>query len=328
MADSRTTYEVMIASPSDLTEEREAAREAIADWNSLHGRERKTMLHPTGWEKDVSPEMGDPQLIINKRLLAAADMLLVFFWTKLGTATERAESGTVEEVKEAVAAGKEVMVYFSDRPADISSIDPKQLIRLNKYKEEFRKLGVYGTFRSPEELKNRLAADLTRCLQRMIEAAKSAKAAEDNDLMTIKIDVVAQDHVRYLCVDVINRDHVLNDVRVFLEYSGTKHELYFSGSRPEPFQPKFSGRFIVGNEEPHQPCEPLANVPPEQINLCVYSGVQQIIRRSATQWLHQFEDFCQPNPNLPARPNTSSHHYNYNPWIGDVSSWLRPWGNR
>jgi hypothetical protein len=40
------------------------------------------------------------------------------FWTKLGTATGVAASGTVEEIDRFVAAGKPAMLYFS--PAENS----------------------------------------------------------------------------------------------------------------------------------------------------------------------------------------------------------------
>jgi len=71
-----------------------------------------------------------------------------FFWTKLGTATERAESGTVEEIKEAVAAARKSWCISLIVPLNLSSIDPRQLKRLNKYKDEFRTMGIYGTFNS------------------------------------------------------------------------------------------------------------------------------------------------------------------------------------
>ena len=39
------------------------------------------------------------------------------FWTKLGTPTGVADSGTVEEIDQFVEANKPAMLYFSSRPA-------------------------------------------------------------------------------------------------------------------------------------------------------------------------------------------------------------------
>jgi hypothetical protein len=38
------------------------------------------------------------------------------FWTKLGTDTGVADSGTVEEIDQFVSAGKPALLYFSSRP--------------------------------------------------------------------------------------------------------------------------------------------------------------------------------------------------------------------
>jgi len=44
------TFRVLIASPSDLTEERRAATEAINDWNVQHATAESTVLLPVKWE--------------------------------------------------------------------------------------------------------------------------------------------------------------------------------------------------------------------------------------------------------------------------------------
>ena len=59
------------------------------------------MLLPVGWETHATPAMGDrPQAIINKQILAGCDLLVAVFWTRLGSPTGAAASGTVEEIEE------------------------------------------------------------------------------------------------------------------------------------------------------------------------------------------------------------------------------------
>ena len=53
-----TTYRVLIASPSDLTEEREAATMAINDWNAQHAASEGIVLLPVKWETHSRPESG------------------------------------------------------------------------------------------------------------------------------------------------------------------------------------------------------------------------------------------------------------------------------
>ena len=55
MSFTATTYRVLIASPSDLTEEREAATLAINDWNAQHAAAEAVVLLPVRWETHARP---------------------------------------------------------------------------------------------------------------------------------------------------------------------------------------------------------------------------------------------------------------------------------
>ena len=82
------TYRVLIASPSDLAEERQAATEAIHEWNAQHAAAESVVLLPVKWETHATPETGiRPQEAINTQIVRTADMLIGLFWTKLGTTT-------------------------------------------------------------------------------------------------------------------------------------------------------------------------------------------------------------------------------------------------
>jgi hypothetical protein len=67
-----TVYKVMIASPSDVAQERRVIREVIHEWNSIHAEDRRIVLMPIGWETHSSPYMGErAQEIINVQLLSS-----------------------------------------------------------------------------------------------------------------------------------------------------------------------------------------------------------------------------------------------------------------
>lgn len=55
MSFAATTHRVLIASPSDLTEEREAATMAINDWNAQHAAAEGIVLLPVKWETHARP---------------------------------------------------------------------------------------------------------------------------------------------------------------------------------------------------------------------------------------------------------------------------------
>src|SRR5262245_52257841 len=131
MAYDAIVYNVMIASPSDVAAERSAARSALHEWNAVHSGKRGIVLLPLGWETHATPEMGQhPQELLNKQILARADLLLGVFWTRLGTPTERYSSGSVEEIEEHHSAGKPTMLYFSNQPVRPDSVNSQQYANL------------------------------------------------------------------------------------------------------------------------------------------------------------------------------------------------------
>ncbi|MCC6246190.1 MAG: DUF4062 domain-containing protein [Rubrivivax sp.] len=156
-----TTFRVAIASPGDVNEERRVIRSVVHDWNAAHARTRAVVLLPVGWESDSAALMGArAQEIINNQVIRTADLLIAVFWTRLGTPTSVAPSGTVEEIQEFLAAGKPVMIYFSNAPVVPASIDQKQYAALLEFKTWCEANGLVGSYTSVVELRERLTREL------------------------------------------------------------------------------------------------------------------------------------------------------------------------
>lgn len=180
MAFQATVYRVFVASPSDVGDERKAIRGEIGNWNALNGEEMKALLLPVMWETDSWPEQGDrTQAVVNRQLnIDGCDMLIGVFWTRIGTPTGKAESGTIEEIEQIRAAGKPTMLYFSDVPVASSKIDTEQLNKLNEFKKSIRDTGIYSTFHTIDALRPKLSSDLTR-LVRNFHIIANPRATED-----------------------------------------------------------------------------------------------------------------------------------------------------
>lgn len=158
MARSAVVFDILIASPSDLGEERMVLREAILEWNATHGKSRSCMLEPVMWETHSRPELGDrPQAILNRQIADACDAVLGAFWTRLGTPTGEAASGTVEELERHRELGNPVMLYFSSQPIRPAEVDPDQLAALREFKERCRGNGLLDEYGSAQELSKKLA---------------------------------------------------------------------------------------------------------------------------------------------------------------------------
>lgn len=161
MSYTATAFNVMIASPGDVASERAIIREVVYEWNAVNSSTRSIVLLPVGWETHSSPEMGAPaQTMINEQVLNRCDLLVGVFWTRVGTPTERHSSGTVEEIEEHIATGKPAMLYFSSQPVALDTVDIEQVNRLKQFKTSCQTRGLYETYDSHSEFKDKFYRQL------------------------------------------------------------------------------------------------------------------------------------------------------------------------
>ena len=180
MSYSATAINVMIASPGDVPQERVIARNVIHEWNTIHAKDRQVVLMPVGWDTHSAPDTGDrPQAIINSQLLRDADLLVAVFWTRLGSPTGVAASGTVEEIEEHLGAGKPAMIYFSSAPVRPDSIANEQYTALKAFKDSLRSRGLYSEYESLGEFKDTFTRHLA---QTVIAKFASSQGTSDNEI--------------------------------------------------------------------------------------------------------------------------------------------------
>ncbi len=166
------TYRLLIASPSDLTEERQAATEAVYEWNAEHAAAESVVLLPVKWETHAMPQSGvRPQEAINRQVVRDSDILVGMFWTKLGADTGVAESGTVEEIDQFVANDRPALLYFSSRLIDPNKINLTQHKKLRAFKAATCKKALVGGFSTVAELRQTLQRDLLRCVRELKASA-------------------------------------------------------------------------------------------------------------------------------------------------------------
>jgi hypothetical protein len=176
MSFNASVLKVLIASPSDLSEERSAAEAAIHDWNALNSESEGIILLPVRWETHVFPQTGNrPQTSINDQIVDDADILVGLFWTRIGSNTGIAISGTVEEIDRFVASGRPAMIYFSQRPVAPASIDVVQLASLKDFQTQTYSTALTGEFQNPSDFRHLLFRHLTGLVRKV--SAKQARPA-------------------------------------------------------------------------------------------------------------------------------------------------------
>jgi len=161
MAYDSRVYRVLIASPSDVEEEREIAVRVIQEWNDLYSYSRKVVLLPLRWETHTAPEYGTrPQEVINRAIVDECDLLVGIFWTRIGSPTGIADSGTLEEIERVGTAGKPIMLYFSAVGIDPERIEVSQIERLRSFKQKAYPKGLNENYKSIIEFRDKFARQL------------------------------------------------------------------------------------------------------------------------------------------------------------------------
>lgn len=154
MSFTASVLRVMIASPSDIPDARDAVEAAINDWNNANAKNKQIVLLPWRWETSSVPLLGDhPQSLINAQGVDESDIVFALFGSRLGSPTPDAVSGTVEEIQRAIDAGKPVHLYFSTAALP-NDVDTRQLDGLREFRTEISQRGLLGEFATTAQLRN------------------------------------------------------------------------------------------------------------------------------------------------------------------------------
>lgn len=184
MPTEATVYRVLIASPSDVNAEREAARDIVIEWNGAHADEKNVYLEPVMWETHVAPNLGDnPQNIINEQIIDTCDMVIGMFWKRIGTETDSERGGAVEEIKTVSKSKSNAIVGFSQKPIPPEEVDPEQYTALQEFKTECEKNGLIFTYESIDEFRHLLSQHLAKTMSRIIseDSAETQEFARKNE---------------------------------------------------------------------------------------------------------------------------------------------------
>lgn len=150
---------MLVSSPSDLGEEREAVAEAIEELNQTWRKNGPIQLNLIRWETNSRPALGtDAQAVINSQIGEDYDIFVGIMGARFGTPTGRAESGTEEEFDRAASRFQQdptsvsVMFYFRDTsPVSLSDIDPFQLGKVQAFQNRVKSLGLVRFFKTRDE---------------------------------------------------------------------------------------------------------------------------------------------------------------------------------
>ncbi len=168
-----TMIRVFWSAPGDVADESVAFFETITEWNDAHSAAQSAMLKPVAWKTDTFPSVGRPQAVINEQALDASDILVAVFWSRFGTPTGVADSGTEEEIRRSIAAGRPVMLYFCEREVAPGACDAEQLRRLARFKDEVRRTALIQSYQSADDFRRAFGQHLAMAVNMVLKRQRS-----------------------------------------------------------------------------------------------------------------------------------------------------------
>lgn len=181
MAYPTLALHLLISAPGDVPlDDLAVIRKTISQWNLNLGRVVGLTVLPVSWTEHAVAEFGErPQAILNHQIVEEADLAVALFYDRLGTPTGEAESGTAEEIKVLVEAGKSVAVLVNSAPrVPLKGLALDERQRLNAYLEDLRKTALVFEYAHVGDLVGHLNNFLSRAtaqFQQSVESSKNEK---------------------------------------------------------------------------------------------------------------------------------------------------------
>jgi hypothetical protein len=164
MAKKITKYTVFVSSPSDLKEERAALDEVVKELNLRYGAANDCIIELLKWETHSAPGISirGSQDLISEDIGSDYDIFLGLLWTRFGTATKSADSGTEDEFNRALKQFNsnhhkpQILFYFKNSPpTSLNDIEPEQFLKVQQFKQSLPKDNVlFWEFDKIESLQN------------------------------------------------------------------------------------------------------------------------------------------------------------------------------
>ncbi|MCS7466361.1 DUF4062 domain-containing protein [Stieleria sp. ICT_E10.1] len=174
---------VFIASPGDVHLEREEACRVIQEWNAAHSLPRSVIVEPIRVETHSrAVQGGHPQDLINAQLLERCDLLVAILWSRLGTPTAKALSGTVQEIHEfsETKGDDKVLLFFCDRPIP-NAADLEQVQAVRSFKDSVKTDGLYLQYTEAEEFARLFRQQLDLTMNAILDSNEFAVITAESD---------------------------------------------------------------------------------------------------------------------------------------------------
>lgn len=165
MAQNVTLYNLLISCPGDIKEEVTLIESAVDEFNELYAETLGITIKTRHWSKSSYAQSGGkPQALLNEQFVNKCDAAVAIFWTRFGSPTDEYGSGTEEEIEIMLQSGKQVFMYFSDKPIPPSKINGDGYEKIQAFRDKYKDkllyvitelyLQICGDFRYQEHIQS------------------------------------------------------------------------------------------------------------------------------------------------------------------------------
>lgn len=221
MAQNVTLYNLLISCPGDIKEEVTLIEAAVDEFNELYAETLGITIKTRHWSKSSYAQSGGkPQALLNEQFVNKCDAAVAIFGTRYGSPTDEFGSGTEEEIEIMLQSGKQVFMYFSDKPIPPSKIngDNRNLRIIIAWLDMFRKIFdmTYRNMNSSKYFEN-IIADFMRYSIWVIVSSKKNKKIIKSAYYGNSDYVYFEGHeythtIRYYFIDKYIRSDYLDEV--------------------------------------------------------------------------------------------------------------------
>ena len=181
-------YDLLISCPGDITDEINIIDDAVSQFNTQFSDSLGISVRTKHWRKNSYAQSGGkPQALLNEQFVKDCDAAVAILWTRFGTPTDEYGSGTEEEIEIMLSSGKQVFMYFSDKPLSPSQMKEESYNKVQAFRDKYKDRGIYFTYSSDEEFKTLFFAHLSQYFLSEKRVAE-VKGERHSELRVVGID--------------------------------------------------------------------------------------------------------------------------------------------
>lgn len=186
MSTKVTAYDLLVSCPSDVMEYVQKIENEVHSFNNFFGHSNNIVVRTRHWSRDAYSEFGKhPQELLNTQIVDSSDLVIGIFWTRFGNPTEGYGSGTEEEIERMISMGKQVFLYFLDKPIIPSVFNPEQYEKVQDFMKRHKDKGIFFKVSDEKDLVIKFRENLELYFDGIVKGSEFKKSTGSKEILWV-----------------------------------------------------------------------------------------------------------------------------------------------